>query len=104
MQLTIKKGDTRNGIEATLTKNGKPVDLTGCHVLFYMSKKVNGAHAIVLDASEGKVLYPLEESAVNDSGAYRVEFKVIYPDNRTETFPNEGYITIHIQESLEVEK
>lgn len=100
LQLTIKKGDTRNGIEAILIKNGKPADLTDCHVLFYMYKKVSEAHATVLNATEGKVLFPLENNIVNESGFFKAEFKVVYPDGRKETFPNNKYISIEIVDSL----
>ena len=39
LDLTIKKGDTRNAIEATLQKNGQPIDLTGCNVLFFLYER-----------------------------------------------------------------
>lgn len=98
--LTIKKGDTRNAIRATLKKNGEPVNLTGCTVLFYMDGKVNGGHAQVVDAEWGKVVYPLEANAVDKSGVFRAEFKVIHPDGRQETFPDNGYIKINIIDDL----
>lgn len=96
--LTIKRGDTRNAVITPLIKNGEPVDLTECTVLFYMKGKVDGGHAVVLD--DGRVMYPLEENAVAKSGTFRAEFKVIYPDGRKETFPNNDYITISIKTDL----
>lgn len=99
MSIVIKRGDTRNAIQATLRKNGDVVDLTGCDVFFYMSNGVNG-YATVSDALNGKVLYPLETAAVDKTGFFTAEFKVKHADGRIETFPNEGYIDIQIKHDL----
>lgn len=97
--LTIKKGDTRHAVEATLSIGGKAQDLTDCQVSFSMSNGVTGV-AIVTDALSGKVAYPLQAENVDTAGHFRGEFKVIYPDGRTAHFPNDRYIPIHILENL----
>lgn len=87
--LKIKKGDTRNAIVATLSKNGQPIDLEGCTVLISISRKVHRSHCDVLP--DGRVMYPLEKSITDKSGNFAYEFIVVYPDGREETFPNDGY-------------
>jgi hypothetical protein len=92
--LTIKRGDTRNGITAILKDAASnPVDLTNANAEFYMSNGIVGT-AQVLDAVGGKVMYPLNESVTGITGIFNAEFKVIYADNRIETFPSEGFIKI----------
>ena len=96
--MIIKRGDTRNAVVARLKKNGQPLDLTDCHIKFYMSGKIDGALCTVLE--DGRVMYPLEDYAVDTSGVFNAEFKVIYPDGRIDTFPNDSYIKINIINDL----
>lgn len=98
--MTIKQGDTRNGIIATLSKDGEPVNLTDHSVRIYFDNGVSG-RVEVLEAEKGLVMYPLEASAVADEGYLSYEFKVTYADKRRETFPNDGYLTLKISESME---
>ena len=96
--LTIKQGDTRNAIVVRLKKNENYIDLTGCHIKFYMSGKIDGAYCTVLE--DGRVMYPLEPYAVDTSGVFYAEFKVVYPDGRIDTFPNDRYMKINIVRDL----
>lgn len=95
--LIIKQGDTRNAIATFLMKNGEPVDLAGCTVLFYMPTKIIGGYVQIIN---NQVVYPVEESMVDEPGIFNAEFKVFYPDGRQETFPNEDYIKINIIRDL----
>lgn len=97
--MKIKKGDTRNGIHAILKKNGIPYNLTDCHVKINISNGIE-SYTTVLDAENGEVYYPFEVDAVSEEGFFRYEFKVIYPDNRVESFPNCGHLKLRICESL----
>ena len=45
-------------------------------------------------------MYPIESNAVDQTGIFKAEFKVIYSDGRTDTFPNDGYINIYIIDDL----
>jgi len=104
-EITIKQGDTRNCIKATLRdKDGELVDLTDLQVLFNM-KKINGStktntYAHVEDAVNGEVWYVWNEGDTDVPGRYRGDFEVIYLDGKVETFPNNGYINIKIIDNL----
>lgn len=100
--IRIKKGDTRHAVEATLSFNGAPEDLTGCQVSFVMSNGVSGA-ADVVDAVNGEVLYAMQAENTAKTGMFKGEFKVVYPDSRVSYFPNDDYIKIHIASNLEGE-
>lgn len=100
--IRLKKGDTRHAIEATLSYNGSPEDLTNCQVYFYMSNGINGT-AEVLDATNGEVMYTMQAENTAKTGTYRGEFKVVYPDGRVSYFPNNDYIKINIANNLEGE-
>lgn len=95
----IKRGDTRNAIQATLRKNGQSVNLTDCNVRFLMSNGIEG-FTVVTNAENGELFYSLEKSAVEKSGIFHYEFEVQYPDGRVETFPNDGYLKLHIKQDL----
>lgn len=97
--MTIKRGDTKNAIHAFIKQNGLPVDLTDCTVKFFMS---NGVEAVVeiMNAQKGEVFYSLKEETVGKTGFYNYEFKVIYEDQRIETFPNDGYLKLRIYDDL----
>lgn len=99
--LKVKKGDTRHAIKATLKRSGQAVNLTGCTVLIFISNGVSG-HTQYFDAEKGKVFFPLEENVVKIADVYYYEFRVIYPDGRKESFPNNGYLKLRIVDSLEV--
>ena len=106
MNVTIKRGDTRTAVKATLKDaQGQAVNLTDCTVRFLMSKKgattlIVDKGAIIHDAINGVVWYVFDAVDVAESGTMRAEFEVTYPDKRTETFPNSGYITVHIEPDL----
>lgn len=100
MNLYIKRGDTREGVGAVIRKDGTPVDLTGCTVKFYMPPQVPEAFATVLDAAAGKVVFPLEDNAVDTLGAFQFEFKVFYPDGRVQTVPSKDRAVLTILPDL----
>lgn len=97
--MIVKRGDTRNGIHATLIKDGYTVNLTGCNVFILIENGIESV-AEVLNAEKGEVVYPLEKSAVDRAGFFNYEFKVEYPDKRIETFPNDGYLKLLIYNDL----
>ena len=103
--VTIKRGDTRHAIQAILKDvGGNPVNLTGCETSFVIAPRLKPAiinrAAHVESAEAGEVWIVWEPGDTDVSGMYRAEIKVIYPDGRRETFPNNGYISIHIINDL----
>lgn len=116
MQAYIKTGDTRTPIAAKIKMpDGKPVPLAGASVTFTMSRtKTNylgrrvktddppliNAPALIIGMNPSRICYAFEPGETDQSGVMFGEFEVEYPDGSTETFPNVGYITINIAESL----
>jgi hypothetical protein len=103
MTITIKRNDTRDALKATLSNESGPVDLTGATVRFLMSKrktiKVDRA-AQIKDAANGVVWMVFEQGDTDQDGLFNAEFEVTFPDNRIETFPNDGFISINIIKDL----
>lgn len=105
MNFTIKQGDTRSGIHATLLNAAKTsVDLTGASVKFNLVTANQTAHlsraAQVIDAIGGIVLFVFNVGETSEPGTYLGEFEVTYADGGVETFPNSGYIEVTIDKDL----
>jgi len=104
---SIKQNDTRPSLEAQLLdENKEPRDLQPVtNVSFYMenvstNEIVVNAEATVLEAADGTVVYEWQEGDVKSSGRHIAEFEITYNDG-VETFPNNGYINIYVEEDIE---
>lgn len=99
--INIKRGDTRWG-PAGKAKNpkGGPADFTNAEVTFVMSNSrreiLIEREAIIIDAENGRIAFAFEAGETDRRGTYKGEFKIVYPDGSTGTFPNVGYILIVI--------
>jgi len=91
----IKQNDTRPSLYAQLLQDGSPVDLTDATVKFHMGDVVN-APAVITDAASGNVRYDWQVGDTANSGTFYAEFEVAFPDDKVETFPNDGYLRIII--------
>lgn len=105
MRLTIKQGDTRHAIRATLKDvNNNPVDLSAAQVDFIMQSKRPGTAQVIRrvqqTADVGEVWVVFQDGDTAISGYYKAEFKVVYSDGKVETFPHAGVIAITIEPSL----
>lgn len=103
MALIIKRNDTRGAIKATLSNENGVVDLTGCSVRFIMARRKRikvDRQAIIEDALNGVAWFVFEQGDTDEAGTYQAEFEVTFTDNRVETFPNDGYITVEIKSDL----
>jgi hypothetical protein len=101
----IKRGDTRNCIKAVLKDaSGTPVDLTDCSVSFHMAPlnrpAVISRAAHIENAATGEIWLVWAPGETDIAGIFRAEFEVVYQDGRRETFPNNGYISLLIQNDL----
>lgn len=103
MTITIKRNDTRINLRAVLSNESGPVNLTGCSVRFLMSKrgflKID-RQAEIREAQNGQVWFVFEKGDTSEVGGFQAEFEVTFSDGRIETFPNNGYILINIQNDL----
>lgn len=104
---TIKKGDTRPAIQATLSS--APTDVL-TSVVFNMKTKdgtavvTRGSGTIVQQPSSTlaavvKYQWQSADTATAGSG-YQGEFEVTYDDSRVETYPNNRNLDILITEDL----
>lgn len=107
MAFRIKTNDTSPSLVVSLTDYaGSKVNLTGATAQFHMKKygastlKVDAA-ATVTSASNGQVTYDWSASDTDTAGTYYGEIEITYSDSKVETFPNNGYFTIIINEDLD---
>lgn len=108
----LKEGNTSPAIEAQLLDNDEnPVDLNGATVRFVMRKTGSGTNkvdssATISDPDNGIVQYGWSDGDTDEVGTYNAEWEVDYSGgtgsnfDADEDFPNEGYITVRIDESL----
>lgn len=104
---TIKKGDTRPAIQATLSS--VPTDVLSS-VVFNMKTKdgtavvTRGSGTIVQQPSSTQsaiVKYQWQTADTASSGTgFQGEFEVTYNDSRIETYPNNRNLVIEITEDL----
>jgi hypothetical protein len=100
---TIKRGDTSPAIRYALEP--ATVVLTGATVRFQMRAR-NGAvlmdvAALVVPATgTPTVEYSWQAGDTATAGLYEAEFRVTYADGKIETFPNEGFIPVRVNEDV----
>lgn len=95
----IKRGDTSPALQFALFP--KSVVLTGAAVRFQMEnanrQTVIDAPAEVVEATGNPaVAYEWQPGDTDIAGEYQAEFRVEYIDGTIETFPNHGFIGVHI--------
>ena len=98
MTLTIKRGDTGIGVQATLSNLKGCIDLTDSTVLFIF--KGDSVPVDIADAKNGIVNVYFERTHTEKSGFYNAEFEVQFPDGRIETYPSDGYLKVRITNDL----
>lgn len=108
----IKQGNTSPALEAQLKDNDEDaVDLTGASVHFQMKLVGDDAPSVdaaakITDAANGIVAYDWADGDTDTTGSYIAEFDVDYSGgtgsnfNGDETFPNNDYLMIRIEENL----
>lgn len=94
----IVQNDTKPDLEFVITKDGRPVDLTGCTVYFTMKKiggdiKINKAQCSIVDAESGLVKYEWQAGDTSEAGDYEGEVEVVDANGEVQT----GYEKIYIK-------
>lgn len=104
MKFFIKRNDTRRAMKALLKdRKGNAVDLTGATVRFIMlkgSQVIINREPLVMNPVGGEVWVVFAPRETGTAGKMEAEFKVTYPDGKTETFPEKGYIQVIIDPDL----
>lgn len=98
MDLTIKRGDTGIGVQATLSNLKGCVDLTDSTVLFIFNG--DSVPVDIVDAENGIVNVYFNRTQTEKCGFYNAEFEVQFPDGRIETYPSDGYLKVRIYNDL----
>ena len=99
----IKRGDTSPAIRFALEP--ETVVLAGATVRFQMRAR-NGAvlmdvAALVVTATgTPTVEYSWQAGDTATAGLYEAEFRVTYADGKIETFPNDGFILVRVNEDV----
>lgn len=106
VDLTIRQNDTSPAFTAQVTdQNGNPLNLTGATVTFVMralssSTVTTNAAMSITNPTAGEVLYNWSTSDTLTAGLYMVELHVLNSDSSTYTYPNTGYMSVEVEESL----
>lgn len=111
----IKRGDSLPQLVYQCTRNGVPVDLTGCTGLFKMRASPDAGIQLISracgfgDRTQGIVTFNFLSSETATSGEYDGEFEIVFPGGAKETFPTTDpdldaaheYLTIKIPKDLD---
>jgi len=100
----IKRNDTSPTFRATLVDaDGAAVNVTGAAARLHMSneKGVKVDAAMTLDTPlSGIVTYAWQVADTDTAGFYDAEIEVTFSDSTVQTFPNNGYWTVHVDGDL----
>jgi hypothetical protein len=105
---SIKSGSTSPPLVVTLMDGDTPAVLTGATVRIRMRSRLGGAlvvdsPATVTDAAAGVVSYQWQAGDTDEVGEYEIEFEVTFSGGFEQTFPDDGYVTLDIEPTLEAE-
>lgn len=104
--LTIKQNDTWPPLEATLSDQDGPVNLTTASTILLLLKPALTPLTIfqgvceVVSAVDGKIRYVWDEPDTAIADTYAGEFEVTWTDSTITTFPNAGYFSLEIQPDI----
>jgi hypothetical protein len=102
----IKQGDLEPPIMLELLSGKVPADLsTALSVTMTLSKDGQITHRLGMDtedqiATPGLVSYVWSPGETDVPGRYRAEVVVMWPGNRRQTFPDDGYFVVKVVEAL----
>lgn len=107
--LVLKRHDTWPPLQATLSDQNGPIDLTNASTVHVIMKGTTALidGACTIDANQtstgmGQVTYTwaIGDTAITDT--YQVEFEIVWAAGGIETIPNDSYRSIQIINDLGV--
>jgi hypothetical protein len=111
MAFTIKKGDTSPTLAATLIDpDGEPAPLSlASEVEFFLNTprsddKISAdtsSGVSILNASDGRVSYSWSSGDTDIVGQREAEFVVTFNNGKVQSYPNDGYIYVIVEEDVE---
>lgn len=105
-QHTFKEGDLGDSLEATLKDDDGVIDLRGVDEVKVLMEDTDGNQKLtqpvtVTDAANGEVTYEWQSGdPIETAQVLRAEFEIIDGTGKPETVPNNGYLSIKIEEDL----
>jgi hypothetical protein len=98
----IKQHDTKGVFVDTLTVDDAPINLTGCTIYFLLRRpgfaiKQAGT---VTNPNTGEVSYQPVATDVSETGKFKQEWEIVFPDTKVLTSPNNDYNTVIIEPDL----
>jgi hypothetical protein len=104
-----KTGDVGSSVtEQLLDGEGVGVNLTSATVRFIMrapgaAEPIVAEEAELVVAATGEVKYTWAEGDLDAAGYYIAEWEVTYSNDAVETFPADGYISVVVRDSLDID-
>lgn len=107
MVLNVKRGDLEPSISVVLDDAGTPVDLTVATAVRFLMTDATGT--VIVDRAmtkgnqttdPGLVTMAWQSADTDTAGLHFGEVEVMWPGNRPQTFPGDGYLKILIQADL----
>jgi hypothetical protein len=111
-EMTYKRNDTGPDITVVCLDgpegdpSSSPVNLTGATSAKFLmgtinaqgnsTVKVTGAASFDPDRTTGKVTYSWASTDLDSAGDYKAEVEVTWSSGDKQTFPGDGYLTIHV--------
>jgi hypothetical protein len=101
MLYKITQGDIYRPISITVLLNDVPYDCTGATAYFYITHTVTGhvyRESCLVDHST--LTFTFTPSSTSESGVYRGNYIIEFPDGTAISMPNEGYIDVVIKQAV----
>lgn len=102
---TIKQHDTWPPIEATLSDDVGPMDLTGATVKLLLKSAGAGTTLVegvceIVSAAGGTVKYEWDPADTASVNTFSGEFEITWANSTITTVPNDGYFSVEIKADL----
>jgi len=103
---TFKQGDLGDELQATLRDRDGKIDLSQISFVDFVARdtkknKVLDEQVTISDPGNGVIKYQWRDGDfIEDAGVYQAEFRINDNAGNTETVPNDGYVTIEIEEEI----
>jgi hypothetical protein len=101
--LVIKRGDTRPAFQGRCLDGVTPVDLSGATARLLRRLGAVALPALALTipvGTDGLVKRDWVAGDLADAGVWQAEVEVTWPSGGVQTFPADGYVTIHVVADL----
>jgi hypothetical protein len=98
----LTAGDLLPPLEATLSDDNGPADLTGAtvEIVYRCGDTVITGECTVVSAEDGTIQYEWAEGDTDTPGMYAAKFVVTFASGKKQSFPNDSSCSIEIRGGL----